>query len=78
VPSGSRSDAELKSALSLGAVGYVTIAMLIAVLGGLITDMAPGMLLMFLVYAAFAAFVHELLAVPPLCILVSSRPSPSR
>src|SRR6516164_8545289 len=35
--------------------------MLIAVLGGLITDMAPGMLLMFLVYAAFAAFVHELL-----------------
>jgi uncharacterized oligopeptide transporter (OPT) family protein len=61
VPSGSRSDAEFKSALSLGAVGYVAIAMLIAVLGGLITDMSPGMLLMFLVYAAFAAFVHELL-----------------
>jgi uncharacterized oligopeptide transporter (OPT) family protein len=60
-PAGSRSDAELKSALGLGAVGYIAIALLIAALGGLIADMSPAMLVLFLLYAAFAAFVHELL-----------------
>jgi uncharacterized oligopeptide transporter (OPT) family protein len=60
-PAGSRSDAELKSALGLGGVGYVAIALLLAALGGLMTAMSPSMLLAFLAYAAFAAFVHELL-----------------
>jgi uncharacterized oligopeptide transporter (OPT) family protein len=60
-PPGSRSDDDLKMTLRLGAVGYVGIAALIAVLGGLVTELSPGMLLAFVAYAAFAAFVHELL-----------------
>jgi uncharacterized oligopeptide transporter (OPT) family protein len=30
-------------------------------MGGLVTDLSPGMLVAFIVYAAFAAFVHELI-----------------
>jgi uncharacterized oligopeptide transporter (OPT) family protein len=60
-PVGTRSDTELRGALGLGAVGYMAIAVLIAFMGGLIAQMSPGMLVLFMVYAAFAAFVHELL-----------------
>jgi uncharacterized oligopeptide transporter (OPT) family protein len=60
-PAGTRSDAEVRTALGIGGIGYMAIAVLIAVMGGLITQMSPGMLVLFIVYAAFAAFVHELL-----------------
>ena len=55
------SDAEVKRALGLGTVGYLVIAVFIAVIGGLITDMSVGMLILFVLYAAFAAYVHELI-----------------
>jgi uncharacterized oligopeptide transporter (OPT) family protein len=58
---GSRSDAELRGALKIGAVGYVAIAALIAGLGGLVSELSWPMLIAFVIYAAFAAFVHELL-----------------
>jgi uncharacterized oligopeptide transporter (OPT) family protein len=58
---GSRSDEELRGALSLGAVGYVAIALLIAAIGGLTSQLSWPMLVAFVIYAAFAAFVHELL-----------------
>ncbi len=48
-------------ALGLGPLAYVVIAVLIALGGGLFSDLSPGMLLGFLVYAAFAALVHELI-----------------
>jgi uncharacterized oligopeptide transporter (OPT) family protein len=55
------SDAALRRALGLGAAGYIIIAILIALVGGLLSLLSPGMLLAFVVYAAFAAFVHELI-----------------
>jgi uncharacterized oligopeptide transporter (OPT) family protein len=48
-------------ALKLGSVGYIVIATLIALAGGLYAQMSIGMLLAFVLYAAFAAFIHELI-----------------
>jgi uncharacterized oligopeptide transporter (OPT) family protein len=47
--------------LGLGFVGYLCIAVGIALVGGLVSDLSPAMLIAFVIYAAFAAFVHELL-----------------
>ncbi|ULL14563.1 OPT family oligopeptide transporter [Paenibacillus sp. H1-7] len=47
--------------LGLGFVAYLVIALIIALVGGLMTQMSIGMLIGFLVFAAFAAFVHELI-----------------
>ena len=58
---GATGDRRMRQALGLGCIGYVGIAMLIAVLGGLIGELSPAMLVAFVVYAAFAAFVHELI-----------------
>jgi uncharacterized oligopeptide transporter (OPT) family protein len=55
------SDAEVKRALGLGTIGYLVIAVFIAIVGGLMTDMSVGMLILFVLYAAFAAYVHELI-----------------
>src|SRR5260370_37387175 len=57
-----RSDAELGRALGLGSIGYPAIAILIALLGGLASQMSLPMLTLFIVYAAFAAFIDELIA----------------
>ncbi|MFC5420700.1 OPT/YSL family transporter [Bosea eneae] len=54
-------DAEVKRALGLGTIGYLVIAVFLAVVGGLMTDMSIGMLILFVLYAAFAAYVHELI-----------------
>jgi uncharacterized oligopeptide transporter (OPT) family protein len=58
---GTRSDEELRGALLIGAVGYVTIAALIAAIGGLASELSWPLLVVFVIYAAFAAFIHELL-----------------
>ncbi|WP_439498663.1 OPT/YSL family transporter [Bosea sp. (in: a-proteobacteria)] len=55
------SDAAVKRALGLGTIGYLAIAVFIALVGGLMTDMSIGMLILFVLYAAFAAYVHELI-----------------
>ncbi|ANI29495.1 membrane protein [Yersinia entomophaga] len=52
---------EVRKALGIGAVGYVVIAALLALAGGLYSDMSTGMLIGFIFYAAFAAFIHELI-----------------
>ncbi|HEV2511915.1 OPT/YSL family transporter [Bosea sp. (in: a-proteobacteria)] len=54
-------DAEVKRALGLGTIGYLIIAVFLALVGGLMTDMSIGMLILFVLYAAFAAYVHELI-----------------
>lgn len=54
-------DSEVRKALGLGAVGYIIIAALLALAGGLYSEMSLVMLLLFVIYAAFAAFVHELI-----------------
>lgn len=56
-----RSDGSLRRALGLGTAGYIALAMLIAAAGGLWAELSWGMLVAFVVYAAFAAFVHELI-----------------
>src|SRR6266699_2942704 len=58
---GGRGDEELRGALKIGAVGYVAIAALIAGIGGLASELSWPMLSAFVIYAAFAAFIHELL-----------------
>jgi uncharacterized oligopeptide transporter (OPT) family protein len=47
--------------LGLGFIGYLVIAVGIALGGGLSSDLSLGMLIAFMLYAAFAAFVHELI-----------------
>ncbi|PVY76751.1 putative oligopeptide transporter (OPT) family protein [Cupriavidus alkaliphilus] len=47
--------------LSGGFLIYLAIALLISVLAGHISDMSLGMLVLFVLYAAFAAYVHELI-----------------
>ncbi|MBV9018453.1 MAG: OPT/YSL family transporter [Alphaproteobacteria bacterium] len=54
-------DRQMRRALGLGSIGFIAIALLIALMGGLIGDLSPAMLIGFVVYAAFAAFVHELI-----------------
>jgi uncharacterized oligopeptide transporter (OPT) family protein len=54
-------DTRMRRALGLGSLGYMAIAILIALMGGLIAELSPGALVAFVVYAAFAAFVHELI-----------------
>lgn len=51
----------MRKALGLGSVGFLMIAALLAFGTGLWVEMSLPMLLAFVVYAAFAAFVHELL-----------------
>ncbi|MEC0248201.1 OPT/YSL family transporter [Paenibacillus chitinolyticus] len=56
-----RTDKEARRALSLGFAAYLAIALLIAVIGGIMTKMSLGMLIGFIIFAAFAAFVHEII-----------------
>ncbi len=58
---GSRTPAEVRRSLGLGAVAYLAIAVVIALAGGIWNGLSSGMLIGFLVYAAFAALVHELI-----------------
>jgi uncharacterized oligopeptide transporter (OPT) family protein len=55
------SNTALRRALGLGGIGYIAIAILLAAISGLVSHLSPGMLLAFVLYAAFAAFVHELI-----------------
>ncbi|WP_342431717.1 OPT/YSL family transporter [Neobacillus sp. FSL H8-0543] len=50
-----------RKALGLGFAAYLAVALIIALTGGIMTDMSPGMFIGFLIFAAFAAFVHELI-----------------
>jgi uncharacterized oligopeptide transporter (OPT) family protein len=56
-----RTPTEVRRSLGMGIVVYLLIAMAIAVLGGIVADLSIGMLVLFVVYAAFAALVHELI-----------------
>ncbi|APH56290.1 putative membrane spanning protein [Granulibacter bethesdensis] len=51
----------LRRMLGLGMAGYLGIALLLALLGGLYTHMPPAMMLGFVIFAAFAAYMHELI-----------------
>lgn len=53
--------ADIGGTLAFGGIAYVAIAVLLAVVGGLYAEMSIPMLLGFVVFAAFAAYVHELI-----------------
>jgi uncharacterized oligopeptide transporter (OPT) family protein len=52
---------EVRRALGLGSSAFVAIALVIALLGGLAAELSTGVLIAFLIYAAFAALIHELI-----------------
>lgn len=54
-------DARLRPTLALGAGGFVVIAGAVALTGGLTASLPPLLLVAFVLYAAAAAFVHELI-----------------
>ncbi|RNB83636.1 OPT family oligopeptide transporter [Brevibacillus nitrificans] len=54
-------DKQTSRTLGLGFIAYLVVALIVALLGGLMTDMSFGMLIGFLLFAAFAAYVHELI-----------------
>ncbi|WP_035296358.1 OPT/YSL family transporter [Brevibacillus thermoruber] len=56
-----RSDRETTRTLGLGFAAYLAVALVLAVLGRLMTEMSAGMFVAFLLFAAFAAYVHELI-----------------
>jgi uncharacterized oligopeptide transporter (OPT) family protein len=56
-----KSTADVRRSMGLGSIAFVLIAMAIALLGGLWSELSPGMLIAFLIYAAFAALAHELI-----------------
>ena len=58
---GAGSDAGPRRDLGLGAAAYLGIAVLIALGGGIAAELTAGMLVAFVLYAAFAALVHELI-----------------
>ena len=47
--------------LRLGGLAYILLAAGVSMLGGLYAEMSTGMLIAFILYAAFAAFVHEMI-----------------
>lgn len=60
-PAGASSNASVQRTFGLGFAGYLVIATIIAVSGGVMTELGPLRLLLFVVYAAMAAFLHEII-----------------
>jgi uncharacterized oligopeptide transporter (OPT) family protein len=56
-----RGPAQVRRSLGLGAGAYVAVAVVIAFAGGIVEGLPTGILVGFIVYAAFAALVHELI-----------------
>jgi uncharacterized oligopeptide transporter (OPT) family protein len=53
--------ARARRVLSGGFLAYMLVALLISFLAGHLSALSPGMLIGFIIYAAFAAFAHELI-----------------
>ncbi|MBL5768288.1 hypothetical protein B5V88_05705 [Heyndrickxia sporothermodurans] len=56
-----RSEKDIGQAFGYGFIAYLLIALALAFMGGVLTDMSPGMIAGFLLFAAIAAFAHELI-----------------
>jgi uncharacterized oligopeptide transporter (OPT) family protein len=56
-----RGVAEVRRSIGIGSAAYVLIAILLALLGGLWTELSLPVLVAFVVYAAFAAMAHEVI-----------------
>lgn len=58
---GRKSRTETSRSLIVGFVLYLIVSLIVAVIGGLITEMSAGMFIGFIIFAAFMAYVHELI-----------------
>jgi uncharacterized oligopeptide transporter (OPT) family protein len=56
-----KTTADVRRSMSLGGSAFVVIAVLIALLGGLWSELSLGMVIAFLLYAALAALLHEVI-----------------
>lgn len=56
-----RSEKDIAQAFSYGSIAYFGIALLMALITGIYTNMSFGMLIGFLLFATIAAFAHELI-----------------
>lgn len=56
-----RSTKELRRGLGKGYIAYIGVALLLAIISGLMTEMSMGMLLLWIIFAATAAIVSELI-----------------
>jgi uncharacterized oligopeptide transporter (OPT) family protein len=56
-----KTTADVRRSMGLGSIAFVSIAVLIALLGGLWGELSPGVLVAFVIYAAFAALAHEVI-----------------
>ena len=56
-----KTTADVRRSMGLGGTAFVLIAVLIAVLGGLWSELSAGMLVAFILYAALAALLHEVI-----------------
>ncbi|MBU5441190.1 OPT/YSL family transporter [Paenibacillus sp. MSJ-34] len=56
-----KSKTETSRSLIVGFVLYLIVSLIVAVIGGLITEMSVGMFIGFIIFAAFMAYVHELI-----------------
>lgn len=56
-----RSESDIKKGFGLGYVLYVVAAIVLALVGGIITDMPLGQLILFVLFAAFAAIASEII-----------------
>ncbi|WP_434630686.1 OPT/YSL family transporter [Thermoanaerobacterium thermosaccharolyticum] len=56
-----RTSEEMKKTIGFGFLAYIVVASVIALLGGLITKMSFGMVIVFIIFAAIAAYFHELI-----------------
>lgn len=56
-----RTKKDISRAFGFGFLAYIGVALVIAVTAGLVTKMSFGMLIIYLIFAAFAAFAHEII-----------------
>lgn len=61
VASITKTDKETSRTLLQGLFLYMGVSIILAIIGGLITHMSFGMLVVFVLFAAFAAYLHELI-----------------
>lgn len=58
---GTFSGSSVRAGLAIGASGFLIIASLLALISGIASGLSPMMLVGFVLYAAFAAFLHEMI-----------------
>lgn len=56
-----RSNRDMRRGFGYGFLAYLAVAFILAIMGGIISQMSPLTLISFLLFAAFSAFLHEVI-----------------